>query len=138
MLFGGDVIKPSKKRGPKPEYRERRITTTFSQTTPESAEQGDYSDTGWIDEEGVDMNLDEYDREEGLTVAEKTAKWLFNEGASEGSSSHYHHGMWYSTEWSVNDYSTGEEEQRSFHLDGFTADEEEEIFRIMQKKWRRR
>lgn len=106
----------------------RRITTTFSRTTPESAAEGDFSETGWIDQEGVDMNPDDFDREEGVTVADKAAAYLFNEGAYTTSSSQFHPGMWYSTEWSTTNYQTGEEEERNFHLVGFSEEEERAVW----------
>lgn len=106
----------------------RRITITFSRTTPESAAEGDFSETGWIDQEGVDMNPDDFDREEGVTVADKAAAYLFNEGAYTTSSSQFHPGMWYSTEWSTTNYQTGEEEERNFHLVGFSEEEERAVW----------
>lgn len=109
------------------------VRITFTRTTPESVEQGDFSETGWIDGEGVDMTPDEVDREEGLTAVDKAVKFMRNEGAIEPSSTAFHPGVWYSTEFSVIDYGTGEEEERSFHLDGFSPEEEREIYEKMTK-----
>ena len=115
-----------------------RVTITFSRTTPESVEAGDYSENGWEDEDGVVMALDEYDIEDGLTLADITAKYLKNEGASASfaSSSHFHPGVWYSTEWSTLDYGTGEQEERNFHLVGFTAEQEKEVWDKMHARER--
>lgn len=105
-----------------------RVTITYSRTTPESVEQGDFSESGWEDEEGVVMALDEYDEEEGLTVADITAKYLKDEGCYDTSSSVFHPGMWYTTEWSTIDYATGEQEERNFHLVGFTEEQEKAVW----------
>lgn len=116
------------------ERHRRLIKTTFDKVTPESAAEGDVSDRGWIDEEGEEIALDSYDREEGITIAKKAANWLRDAGASEASSTRFHKGVWYSTEYGVTDYRTGEEEQRSFHLKGFTGKEERQIFDLMNRR----
>lgn len=107
-----------------------RIVITFSRTTPESAEQGDFSETGWIDEEGESMEPDHWDRDEGITAVDKAAKFLWDEGAWHASSSHFHPGVWYSTESSTTDYQTGETEERSFHLKEFTPEQEQEVWNL--------
>jgi len=109
-----------------------RITITYSRTTPESAAEGDFSDTGWEDEEGINMAPDEVDREEGVTAADKAAAYLFNEGCYETSSSQFHPGVWYSTEWSTIDFGTDEQEERNFHLVGFSAEEEHAVWEKFQ------
>lgn len=105
-----------------------RICITYSRTTPESVEQGDFSESGWENEEGVSMYPDEFDKEEGLTAVDLAVKFLRNEGAYDSSSSHFHPGVWYSTEWSTIDYRTGEQEERNFHLVGFTEEQEKEVW----------
>jgi hypothetical protein len=111
----------------------RLIRSTFSRITPGEGDDDEPDEEhGWIDEEGVDMEPDEYDREEGLTAVDKAVKFLEREGVMEASSSAFHPGVWYSTEYSVTDYSTGEEEQRSYHLKGFTPDEEREVHRALK------
>lgn len=104
------------------------IKTTFSRTTPESAEQGDFSETGWIDEEGEDMTLEPWEEREGITVVDKAVKFLRREGVSETSSVPWHPGGWYSSGWSDPDMHTMEQEERSYHLEGFTREEETLIF----------
>lgn len=116
-----------------------RICTTFSRTTPESVEQGDYSETGWEDEEGVSMLPDEFDREEGLTVTDKAAEFLYDKGAySEDVSSHFHPGVWYTSGWSTVSYQTGEEEELNYHLTGFTPEQEQEVYNKLQALRKRR
>jgi len=108
---------------------DRRIAITFSRTTPESSAQGDTSDSGWIDEEGVEMNPDLYDMEEGVTAVDKAVKFLKDEGVAHPSSSQFHVGLWYSTDYQTVDHRTGEDEERCFHLRNFTPEEEEEIYK---------
>jgi hypothetical protein len=111
-----------------------RVTITFSRTTPESVEQGDYSESGWIDQEGVDMRPEESDLEDGLNLADVTVRYLHAEGCYEASASHFHPGVWYSTEWSTTDYRTGEQEERNYHLTGFTEEQEREVFEKFKQR----
>ena len=99
--------------------------TTYATTTPESIEQGDYADHGWEDEIGQSMLPDQYDREEGLTAADLAVDYLQSEGAIHPSSSHPSRGMWYTTSPQINEW--GESIEYSFHLRGFTPEEEMEI-----------
>jgi hypothetical protein len=111
--------------------RHPRILVSFTTYTPESIEDGDSADSGWVDEDGVDMTPDEYDRSSGITAVDKAVKLLKYDGAGQPSSSHFHRGTWYSTEADTTDYRTGESEERAFHLKGFTSTQEREIFRRM-------
>lgn len=111
-----------------------RILSTYSVVTPESAEQGDYADTGWNDKEGVDMTPDEWDIEDGIGVAEKAEKYLKDKGAWQASASHFHVGVWYDTGEGSTDYRTGETTIDSYHLKGFTPQEEQEIFQRMTRR----
>lgn len=106
---------------------DRRIRTSYSRITPESAEEGENSDSGWLDEEGESMEVDPEWDEEGTTPAQKAADWLKQNYAAHASSSHFNSRVWYSTGYETIGY-TGEEEERSFHLSGFTPEEEQEIF----------
>lgn len=78
--------------------RHPRILVSFTTYTPESIEEGDSADSGWVDEDGVDMTPDEYDRSSGITAVDKAVKLLKYDGAGQPSSSHFHRGVWYSTE----------------------------------------
>lgn len=120
---------------------DRRIKTTYIKTTytkispPEEGEDSDPDvESGWEDEEGSSMEPDEYDLEEGLTAVDKAAAFLKDAGASESSASFFHPGIWYSTECAVEDYGTGESIERSFHLHGFTPDEELGVYCAMNPK----
>lgn len=112
-----------------------RIRISYSRVVWVDPEDPDgYEDEhGWIDEEGVEFEPDEYDIEEGMTpsesIVEQAAKFLKGEYATNPSSAPgFHPGIWYSTEYEVIDYGTGEEEERSFHLEGFTPEEEKAIW----------
>jgi hypothetical protein len=103
------------------------IREAYTLYTPESVEAGDAAEHGWIDEDGVDMMPDEYDVEEDITAADKAVEHLWSEGATEASSSSFNPGVWYSVMRDP-DMRTGEQEERSFHLDGFSLAEERAIF----------
>ena len=121
---------------------QRKITTTFNRTTPESASEGGFSKTGWIDEKGDPIKVDEDDIQEAIddddeqpvteAIVRAAVKWLRDNYASEYSSDrHFHAGGWYSTTWETLDYSTGEEEERNFHLENFTEAEERLIHKYL-------
>lgn len=109
-----------------------RITETFEIFTPESVENGDAEERGFIDEEGEEIELDEYDKEEGLTIVDKAVEFLKDKGVEESSASFFHLGFWYTTYKYREDFSTGEEENRSYHLEGFTEQQEREIYERMK------
>lgn len=104
-----------------------RIAITYETITPESAEQGDVDDRGWIDQDGEDMDETAEDFYDG-DVVKATIKGLQDNGVSEPSSSHFHPGVWYTAYEYNRDYRTGAVENRSFHLKGYTEDEERRVF----------
>ena len=117
----------------------RQIFCTYDVTTNESAEQGDFADHGWYadgfryavkdkPEEGFSCEPDEDDIVYDSSAIELAVAYLTDKGVSEPSSSCFHAGIWYSTESTVEDYSTNEHVRYSFHLDGFTGDEEQAIY----------
>ncbi len=124
------------------EEKKPLIRTSYSSITRgDSDDSDDYEeDHGWIDEEGTEFEPDENDIEDGMTPSEsivaQAVKFLKKEGASEASSSHFHPGIWYSTEYETIDYGTGEEEERSFHLEGFSPEEQAEIFKQITQRRR--
>src|SRR5208337_5687544 len=95
----------------------KSVSVTYSRVTPESAEDGDTSESGHL--ETLPIALDEYDRENGLTVVDLVVTLLKDSGARNPSSSAFHKGVWYSTDYEVISYSSGEEEEKSYHLKGF-------------------
>jgi hypothetical protein len=106
-----------------------KIKTTFSRITwGDTGDPDDYAEEhGFEDEEGEEFEIDEFDREDEIDLATKVAAWLRDKGVSSGSSSHFHPGIWYTGEGET-DYRSGAETQRSYHLEGFTPDEEKDIF----------
>lgn len=102
---------------------DKRIRITFEVVTPESAEHGDAADRGWIDECGVP-----FDDDDDETAAEAAARFLLDRGATNASSSRYHPGVWYSDNGD-HDYSDGSETTLSYHLVGFSDDEQSSIYR---------
>lgn len=92
------------------------IRVTYETITPESAEQGDFADHGWIDEAGTKYSV---------------AEVIALVAGCEPSSSHFHRGVWYTQADGDTDYSTGEETRRSYHLSGFSEASERRIFRAV-------
>jgi hypothetical protein len=114
---------------------DKKITTSYQTVTPESAEQGDFADQGWENEEGESMIPDQYDAEDGVTAVDKAVKFLKDNGGNEPSSSQFNTGVSYSTpDPDHNDdyFTKGIEKYYSFHLKGFTPEEEKAIFDKMK------
>ena len=115
------------------------IRISFTRITRgDSDDSDDYEEEhGWIDEEGVEFEPDENDIEDGMTesesIVEQAEKFLDEEGAVHASSSHFHPGVWYTTE-SEEDFRTGANEERSFHLKGFSPEEQAEIFKHVTRR----
>lgn len=108
------------------------IRTSFARITPESAEEGDHSETGWIDEEGKTFTADE----ESGTIVEQAIEWLQRDGACYASDSptcHIDH-TWYSAESECTRWWSGEHETRSFHLSGFTEADQLTIYKAITKR----
>ena len=112
----------------------RKIVTTFEIVTPESAELGDVAETGWEDEEGVEISPDDADTDIGETVVDVAVRFLKNNGGELPSSSQFHPGMWYSQPDSQIDYRTGAEKRLSFHLVDFSEQEQRDVFERMTGK----
>lgn len=100
------------------------IKTAFGIVTEESSMEGDAAEHGWIDEAGHDCAVPDDNDED--TVVDIAVRFLRDNGACHASSSHFHPGMWYSTE-AEQDMYDGSYETRSFHLSGFTDEQEREI-----------
>jgi len=116
---------------------EKRIRISYEIITPESAEQGDAEERGWYDEEGILIEIDKFDKSIGMTIAEKAADTITQYPGEEGfeaSSSEFHVGIWYTAYKTEYDYETGAVTNYSFHLYGFTEDEERAIYNILKGK----
>lgn len=93
--------------------------------TEESAEQGDAAETGWENEAGEPIEPDAYDIDNFGDDAKVmlAVQYLTEHGTVEPSSSQWHQGVWYTqidSQYGV--------KHLSFHLKGFTPDEEQAIF----------
>lgn len=98
----------------------KRIKITYEIITEESAEDGDVAERGWKDEEGKEI--------ENVSDA---ITFIISNNALEPSSSQFHKGVWY-TAYGDMDF-TGEVENYSYHLEGFTENEEKEIYNVIIK-----
>lgn len=129
--FGGliDDLREGVKADEKPveSVGEKYITTTYEIVTPESAEEGDYAEIGWENEEGEDMTPDEYDAEEGITAVDKAVEFLKDNGPVEPSSSRFSVRTWY-THYGEQDWRDGSYTNYNYFLNGFSEEEEREIY----------
>ena len=98
------------------------VKQTFDIITEESSKIGDFSESGWEDEEGK-----EFERPEDV------AEYLEREGVIEASSSVFHPGVWYSTEGHMDMYS-GETRIDSYHISNAKQEEEKEIYDMIFKR----
>ena len=127
--------------------KQRAIATAFTTVTPESAEAGDYASRGWEDQDGEDIEVDTVDIENQLDVGsqapvtdaivDKAVRWLRDHGASSTSSTRFHSGTWYETEFTMDyamDSGSGEEKQEEFFLRNFTEQEERRVFEEFNKR----
>lgn len=114
---------------------DKLIKTTYQVVSPESAEQGDYADQGWENEEGVSMIPDKWD-DDDVTAVDKAVDFLNRKGATEPSvSPGFIVGISYTTIDSDVNYETDEDTYYTCHLYGFTPLEEYMIWgRVTGKK----
>ena len=109
------------------QQQEPKIRISYETWDEDSVDAGETDDKGWENEEGVSMQPDQYDLEEGLTPVDLAVKFLTDNGPMEASSSHFNSGVWY-TNYGEQDMQNGSRTNRSFQLVGFTPEQEEEIF----------
>lgn len=107
------------------------VVSYYENWTHDDLEAGDTGDRGEHDD--VAFALDEYDIEEGLTLVDLVVKYLSDSGVSEASSSQFHKGVWYDTE-PTQDFRTGEWRRESYHLKGFSEEDEAEVYRQLTGK----
>ena len=98
-----------------------RIRTTYETYTPEDIEVGDTNNRGYEDEEGRIFDPSEYQDEENpaRALAEDAARYVLDGGGVHPSSSPVRadESTWWTSEGDQ-DYYTGGQTFRSFHLDG--------------------
>lgn len=113
---------------------DKLIKTTYQVVSPESAEQGDYADQGWENEEGVSMVPDKWD-DDDVTAVDKAVDFLNRKGATEPfSHDSFSIGISYSTIDPDRNYETGEDTYYSCYLYGFTPIEELQIWKQVTGK----
>jgi death-on-curing family protein len=103
----------------------KKVRISYTKTTPESAETGDFSDSGWQNEEGEEFNFDLEDYLDfggSITdyIGQVVGRYLLDEGATEdvgGADDSYF------TYYENTDMTLNEETQYGYHLVGFTVDE---------------
>jgi len=96
------------------------ISRSYSETTPESAEDGDFSDTGFV-YEAQEFTFREL-------VEELRDCYTLSESPSRGGRH-----VWASTSWETSDYSTGTEREENVH---FHRDNPERLARYWTKALR--
>lgn len=124
----------------------RVIMEAYQTVTPESVEQGDFADHGINDEEAFVLEpseiVDEVEYhnanyEPSITyhdyIVDRTVEYLRRQGVMGASASHFHEEVWYETEGHVTDYGTLETTTNSYHLRGYTVEEEEAIFNKLKE-----
>lgn len=107
--------------------KKKVIKTSWTLSTPQSIEQGDFADSGML------PGGDEFVDDEDGTALEKSIKWLNQKGAIHASNSHFNKGTWYSSD-DIEDFKTGNRMTHSYHLEGFSEPEEKAIFDSITNK----
>lgn len=114
----------------------RLIRISYEVITPESAELGEVAERGWIDEDGVVIEPDADD------IADAGSEFLAVVNAAVGVIGHYRQPScypfspgftWYSETTGDENYATGAVTYRSWHLSGFTPEEEQDIYNEVTK-----
>lgn len=146
----GDAIDGSSKTGAEPAEESRRTRrslrplkeakthsiTVYKKTLRWPDEEADEPDEVDSDEETFDAEPDDHEIENGETPASLAAEYISNQSSNLEASSGpgFHKGMWYSDHSSQN--TDGTFEEMSFHPEGFTPDEERELYDLLKKQWR--
>jgi hypothetical protein len=110
----------------------RRIKISYDVVTPESAEIGDFAETGWENEKGVcidpnELDVDEFGSEFAAVVAIAVETIGNGVEASDSPTCCPGH-TWYTKIDGEMDYEDGSEKRLSYHLDEFSEEEEEAIY----------
>ena len=106
-----------------------QVRICYSQTTPESVDDGELSDSG-IEEE---FNVTESDIDEGETVVDYLERYALRGGYNQPSSSAWCQNVWYSTGYYTEDYRSGTEEERTMHITGLSESESVELYNRIKK-----
>lgn len=116
----------------------RRIRISYDVVMPESAEDGDFAETGWENEEGEIVDPDDSDVDEAgseLAAVVECAVRIVGNGVEPSDSPRCCAGhTWYTDCDGDVDYEDGSETRHSYHLDGFSEDEERAIYAALTGK----
>lgn len=115
----------------------RLIRISYEVITPESADIGEIDDSGWIDEDGVVIDPEVDPRIEDASYKE----WAVLNAAvgvigyhRQASCYPFAPGFtWYTETAGDEDYATGAVTYKSWHLSGFTPEEEQAIYNEVTK-----
>lgn len=99
-----------------------RINVTYNNITPESAENGEFSESGFVHE---DLEFDSM---------REVIEYVIRQGICEASSTFFHAGIWYSTQFCIIDYGTGEQSQESYHLVNLPIRKQKRIYNYLKAK----
>jgi len=114
-----------------PPREERAIAVAYAVYSFDTDGEEVEEDRGWLHspDHPICMEPDEFDVAEGRGVANLAVDFLRGEGATEASASHFHAGVWYIAREEMN--VDGQVHQKTYHLRGFTPEEELCVFRRM-------
>jgi len=97
--------------------KKMKVTISFTTTTEESSETGEFADKGWIDKEGAEFD-----------TIEEVIEYLEDGNVIEPSTPCPTTRTWYDTAWDKDMYS-GEQELRSYHVKNITKQDATKIFK---------
>lgn len=110
----------------------RRIRISYDVVTEESAAIGDFADCGWENEEGEIVDPDDSDVEEAgseLAAVVDCAVRIIGNGVEASDYPHCCAGhTWYTETDGDTDWEDGSVKRLSYHLDGFSEEEEEAVY----------
>lgn len=133
-----------------------RIRISYETITPGPQDDDPYEeDRGWYNEEGIEVDVEDYDEDRALRrfgqplpdvvdddirLATVAVDHLITEGGlgMEPSSSAGGPGTWYTNYDANENYQTGARTSYSYHLDGFTPEQETLVFNLYRAAGRRR
>lgn len=114
----------------------RLIRISYEVITPESAELGEVEERGWIDEDGVVIEPDADDIENAgseLLAVVNAAVGVIGHRQQPSSYPCSPGFTWYTESDGDEDYATGAVTYKSWHLSGFTPEEEHAIYNEVTK-----
>ena len=114
----------------------RLIRISYEVITPESADIGEIDDSGWIDEDGIVIEPDADDIENAgsmLWAVVNAAVGVIGHKQQPSSYPFAPGFTWYTEPDGDENYTTGAVTYKSWHLSGFTPEEEQAIYSEVTK-----